>query len=310
MNPGVTSARGIRRGCAIAAAIVGAAILASNAAASPRGETEAGNDLFRQGKFAEARARYLAAQADAPDAPQLDLNIGAAFYNEGRLDEALKAFSAVATKPGADPKLLGSAAYDAGNALFKSGHLDEAVEAYKRALRFDPSDVDAKHNLELALEKREQQKQEQQNQDDSPGGEGQQDDKKEPSEGEGEKNEQDKQQQDGEEQQNDQQQGDPSNQGGQEKENSDRGEEQTSAEDSGEEDEQSDPAKKEDRKDGDPRDGAERESAQSSAVPDGAISKEDALRFLQALEAREMQAARERNEETLLKRLLDAGQDW
>ncbi len=49
-----------------------------------------------------------------------------------------------------DPALQSRSAYNAGNALFRQARFDEAVEKYKQALRLNPADADAKHNLEFA----------------------------------------------------------------------------------------------------------------------------------------------------------------
>ena len=69
-----------------------------------------------------------------------------------------------------NPDLLSSAWYNLGNALYRQQELQGSLEAYKEALRADPSDTDAKHNLERVLE----QLQEQENQGQQEGGEDQQ----------------------------------------------------------------------------------------------------------------------------------------
>lgn len=46
-------------------------------------------------------------------------------------------------------KLAGTIKFLTGNALVKQKQLQQAVEAYKEALRLDPSNLDAKYNLEL-----------------------------------------------------------------------------------------------------------------------------------------------------------------
>jgi Ca-activated chloride channel family protein len=54
--------------------------------------------------------------------------------------------------------------YNLGNTFFRAEQYEAAIEAYKEALRLDPSDLEAKQNLELALRQRQQQQQEQQQQ--------------------------------------------------------------------------------------------------------------------------------------------------
>lgn len=278
--------------------------------ASARGETNAGNDLFRQGKYADARARYLAAQADLPDAPELDLNLGAALYQEGRYEDALRSFFALPKKEKATPALSGAAAYDAGNALFKLGRYDEAIEAYKHALRTNPEDIDAKHNLELAQRmKQEQQKQEeQQEQENEQGNEGKKNENEEQKSDQGQGSEQDSSKSDS----NDQQQGDQSKEdekknesGEQKQEQQGKNESEQQQQQQGQQGEQNQPQQ------GRPEQGeGQGATGQQGPVPEGGISREDAMRFLEALEASEMQRAREEDEKALLQRLLDEGRDW
>ncbi|MCH8157233.1 MAG: tetratricopeptide repeat protein, partial [Nitrospinae bacterium] len=51
-----------------------------------------------------------------------------------------------------------------GNAFYRTGKLEESAAAYKKALELDPSDMDAKFNLEFVREQIEKKKQEQQKQ--------------------------------------------------------------------------------------------------------------------------------------------------
>ena len=61
----------------------------------------------------------------------------------------------------ADPRSKAAVLYDAGNAYYRQGKLDQAMEKYKQALRLNPADVDAKHNLELSKKLDKQQKEQQ-----------------------------------------------------------------------------------------------------------------------------------------------------
>ncbi|HWE24308.1 MAG TPA: tetratricopeptide repeat protein [Myxococcales bacterium] len=58
-----------------------------------------------------------------------------------------------------DAQLKSQAAYDLGYALEQAGRPDDAIAAYGRALEFDPSDRDAKVNLELLLHEEQRKKQ-------------------------------------------------------------------------------------------------------------------------------------------------------
>jgi Ca-activated chloride channel family protein len=48
-----------------------------------------------------------------------------------------------------------------GNALFRINKLDESIVAYKKALELNPSDMDAKFNLEFAREQIKKKKEQQ-----------------------------------------------------------------------------------------------------------------------------------------------------
>src|SRR6185436_2984911 len=52
--------------------------------------------------------------------------------------------------------------FNRGNTFFQMGKYQEAIESYKKALELTPSDKEAKHNLELALKKLQENPQEQQ----------------------------------------------------------------------------------------------------------------------------------------------------
>ena len=64
-------------------------------------------------------------------------------------------------------ELKSEAAYNLGNARFRQGDFGPARDAYTRALQGDPSDADAKRNLELALRALQQQQQQQDDPSDS-----------------------------------------------------------------------------------------------------------------------------------------------
>ena len=165
--------------CAAAVAI-GAAVPA--AAQEGRREVEAGNRLYDEGRYQEAHARYLEALQKVPGLPLARFNEGNALYQSQEFQRAMEAFLEAAE--GADPEWQAGAMYNLGNALIRQQQPGPAAEAYKQALRMDPGDENAKHNLELALQQLEQQQQQQ-------GGEGQ----------EGDEQNQDQQQQDQDQQQ-------------------------------------------------------------------------------------------------------------
>ncbi len=128
------------------------------------GDVERGNRLYREGRFAEAVEAYREALADGKDSPVLRYNLGTALLRLGRYEEAERHLRAALES--IDPDTRERTHYNLGNRFLEAGRsaadpeergrlLDAAGEAYKRALRINPGDVDAKWNLELALRERE-----------------------------------------------------------------------------------------------------------------------------------------------------------
>ena len=145
-------------------AILGAAAPAEVGAQAGRAETREGNRLYEEGRFAEAHEKYLEALLADPDSPIIRFNDGNALYRGEDYESALESFRAAVE--GGDPELAAAAWYNLGNTLYRQGALPESLEAFKQALRADPADADAKHNLERVLEQMQEQEQQEQQQGD------------------------------------------------------------------------------------------------------------------------------------------------
>lgn len=176
---------------ALGAGALGFAAPTELAGQAGRAETREGNRLYEEGRYAEAHAKYLEALLEAPDSPIIRFNDGNALYQGQDYESALESFRA-AVESG-DPQLAAAAWYNLGNTLYRQGALPESLEAFKQALRADPADVDAKHNLERVLEQMQQQQEQQQQQGD---GEDDQEDDQENEEQQPESGGQDQDQQD------------------------------------------------------------------------------------------------------------------
>jgi len=127
----------------------------ADAAAS---KNKAANRLYEQNRYPEAERAYLEAQAQAPGRPEISYNLGNTFIREKKYDQALQSLRQSIAKGNRGVQV--NSWYNTGNALFDMGNYKDAVQAYIQALRLNPADRDAKHNLELAQKKlREQQQQ-------------------------------------------------------------------------------------------------------------------------------------------------------
>jgi Ca-activated chloride channel family protein len=131
-------------------------------ASCARGSSEArrGERLYQDGKFAEAAAALDRAVA-ADSTPPRVFNAGNAFYRMRRYEDAAKRYRLSAAGPS---EIRQRSAYNLGNALVRAAEeapergqlLLDAVTAYEEALRLDPADHDAKWNLEIALQRLEE----------------------------------------------------------------------------------------------------------------------------------------------------------
>jgi len=124
---------------------------------------------YQEGLFPEAEKNFSQARSSRPHDPRLNYNLGSSYYKQEKFQEALQDYTHAALE-NSDPQLKKNSLYNSGNALFKMGKLQKAEAAYKKVLTMDPSDMDAKFNLEFVreqLKKKEEQKQESKDPSDS-----------------------------------------------------------------------------------------------------------------------------------------------
>jgi predicted TPR repeat methyltransferase len=113
-------------------------------------------DLFAQtqkyhqaGDFEQALAGYQALLADDQDNPQFSYLLALLFFENGRLDEAVRWFTRVVTlAPEAAP-----AHYNLGIIFFEQGDYPRAARSYEEAARLCPDDADIFFNLGLTWKK-------------------------------------------------------------------------------------------------------------------------------------------------------------
>ncbi len=122
---------------------------------NPRERTERSIEAHAQGKPKEAVGPADTALRLAPEDPLVQYNAGTARLGAGQERRAVPLLEKAAQ--GADANFSSTAHYNLGNARLGAGDAAGAVEAYKRVLRAEPGNQNAKFNLELAL--REEQKQ-------------------------------------------------------------------------------------------------------------------------------------------------------
>lgn len=122
-----------------------------------------GNDLFEEGDYSEAEIEYRKSLTEKPGYYKGTFNLGDAMYKQENYEESGKLFDEVAELSD-DSNIKASSYYNLGNSLLSENKYKESIEAYKKSLRLNPTDSDAKYNLEYARKKLNEQQQ-QQNQD-------------------------------------------------------------------------------------------------------------------------------------------------
>jgi tetratricopeptide (TPR) repeat protein len=152
-----------------------------------------GNQAFENEKFQEAELHYRKALENNENSFRGSFNLGNSIYRQDHYEEAANAFQrAIANQT--DDIGRSNAFFNFGNSLLMNQQIPESIEAYKNALRLNPADEDARHNLVYAQQMLEQQEQQQQQDGDS------QDDKQDQKD---DKQDQQQEQQDQEDQQQD-----------------------------------------------------------------------------------------------------------
>ncbi|NDC41495.1 MAG: tetratricopeptide repeat protein [Chitinophagia bacterium] len=117
-----------------------------------------GNSLYEKGKYNDAAAAYLKALKKDPNNPTGLFNLGNSLYQQKQYDSSRKVMASTAGKL-TDKKGQAAVNYNIGNTYMAQRKWEDAINAYKKTLRNNPQDPDAKYNLAYAkaMLKKEQQ---------------------------------------------------------------------------------------------------------------------------------------------------------
>ena len=119
-----------------------------------------GNKEFEKGEYSEAEVQYRKALDKNPNSYKGKFNLGDAMYQQDNVEESGKLFNEL-TAANVSPEVKAKSFYNLGNTMMKAKKYKEAVEAFKQSLKLDPTDYNAKYNLEYARKKMIQQQQQQ-----------------------------------------------------------------------------------------------------------------------------------------------------
>ncbi len=165
-----------------------------------------GNEAFANQDYEGALTAYLDAQAELPDSPEPAYNAGNVHYRQEDYEQSQGQFERALLD--AQGELTENSFYNLGNTLYSTQEFESAIEAYKETLRANPGDVDAKHNLELALRQQQEQEAQQCQNPQQDNQDQEQDDQQDDQQQDQQDKEQDGQQDDQQQSQQDQQQDD------------------------------------------------------------------------------------------------------
>lgn len=111
---------------------------------------QAGNDFYKKEQYEQAASQYnKAIVADSSNITAL-FNLGNSLYKKNSRNEAIKAYTDITGKTN-DPALSSDSYYNAGVVLGKQQKLELSIESYKKALRQNPDNTEARDNLQKAL---------------------------------------------------------------------------------------------------------------------------------------------------------------
>jgi len=119
-----------------------------------------GNSLYEQKNYPGALEKYVEAKDGKTHPQELSYNLANTLYQQKKYPEALQELEKAISKEqtGLNQQIY----FNRGNTFFQMAKYPEAIESYKKALGLSPGDKDAKHNLELALKKMQENPQKQQ----------------------------------------------------------------------------------------------------------------------------------------------------
>ncbi len=109
-----------------------------------------GLQAYSDGDYDGAFMSFQNAVLQRPNNSLSHNNLGTVLYKQGKYRMAIGAFQTALLNGNSSNEA--AIFYNLGNAQFQLNDLEGAIGSYRDSLRLNPSDADAKHNLEIALQ--------------------------------------------------------------------------------------------------------------------------------------------------------------
>lgn len=119
-----------------------------------------GNEYYQMSQYDLAAAQYRKALEAEPNNAIAQYNLANTLQRQKKYDEAVQLLDGLAESTN-DKKLKEKTYYNRGVAYSHLKNLDQSIESYKSALRLDPTDTQARENLQKALLEQKKKQQEQ-----------------------------------------------------------------------------------------------------------------------------------------------------
>jgi Ca-activated chloride channel family protein len=110
-----------------------------------------GNEFYKQEQYDRAISKYNNALKIDPANTTIKYNLALALYRADKKKESVKLFNELTVSGNKNDELRSKAFYNEGAVFSRQKQLEESIEAYKNTLRLDPTDKEARENLQKAL---------------------------------------------------------------------------------------------------------------------------------------------------------------
>jgi len=110
-----------------------------------------GNYAFSRGEYQEANLNYLNVRGKKMYNDYISYNLGNVYYALGEVNSAFKEWKSV--NEDKESKISIQTNFNTGVLLFELSRYEDAYQMFKNILKFDPSNINAKINLEYSIQK-------------------------------------------------------------------------------------------------------------------------------------------------------------